>query len=210
MKNRELMARAFAWLTAFCVCLNIVTAQAQNTTDKQKPSEKADEKMTETSAMANLAWRSIGPANMGGRVADVEGVPGDPNIVYVATGSGGIFKTTNGGTSWTPIFDRQNTMSVGDIALEPGNPDVIWVGTGEANPRNSVSFGDGVYKSTEAGKNLETSRFTRHEHYFKNSYQPEKSDVAYVAAVGHVWGANEERGVFMTTDGGKTWTKRFT
>jgi hypothetical protein len=78
-----------------------------------------------TSALANLNWRSIGPANMGGRVADVEGVPGDPNIVYVATGAGGIFKTTNGGIDWTPIFDRQNTISVGDIALEPGNPDVI-------------------------------------------------------------------------------------
>ena len=112
---------------------------------------------------------------MGGRVADIEGVPGDPNTVYVATGSGGIFKTTNGGIDWTPIFDRQNSISVGDIALEPGNPDVIWVGTGESNVRNSVSFGDGVYKSTDGGKTLETSRFEGYEHDLENRYQSEKS-----------------------------------
>lgn len=105
-----------------------------------------------TTALGNLSWRSIGPANMGGRVSDIEGVPGNPNIVYVATGAGGIFKTVNAGNTWTPLFDRQNTISVGDIALEPGNPDVIWVGTGESNVRNSVSFGDGVYKSTDGGK----------------------------------------------------------
>src|SRR5512144_1212241 len=105
-----------------------------------------------TGTMSNLSWRSIGPANMGGRIADVEGVPGNPNIVYVGTASGGIFKTTNGGMTWTPIFDRQNTLSIGDIALEPGNPDVIWVGTGESATRNSVGFGDGVYRSTDGGK----------------------------------------------------------
>ncbi|MFN2514427.1 MAG: WD40/YVTN/BNR-like repeat-containing protein, partial [Pyrinomonadaceae bacterium] len=96
--------------------------------------------------------RSIGPANMGGRTADVEGVPGDLNTVYVATGSGGLWKTTNGGVTWKPIFERQGTISIGDIALAPSNADVVWVGTGESNTRNSVSFGDGVYKSTDAGK----------------------------------------------------------
>ena len=130
MINRRLSISIVVCLTIFV--LNIFTF-AQN----------------ETSALSNLSWRSIGPANMGGRVADVEGVPGDPNTVYVATGSGGIFKTTDGGISWTPIFDRQTSISVGDIALEPGNPDVVWVGTGESNVRNSVSFGDGVYKSND-------------------------------------------------------------
>jgi photosystem II stability/assembly factor-like uncharacterized protein len=207
MKNRELTARAFALLTAFFVCLNIVAVQAQNATDKQNSSAKSDEKMTETGAMANLAWRSIGPANMGGRVADVEGVPGDPNIVYVATGSGGIFKTINGGTSWTPIFERQNTISVGDIALEPGNPDVIWVGTGESNTRNSVSFGDGVYKSTDGGKTWKHLGLRDTNTISKIVISPKNPDIAYVAAVGRTWGSNEERGVFMTTDGGKTWTK---
>jgi photosystem II stability/assembly factor-like uncharacterized protein len=207
MKNRELKAKAAVWLAAFCLCLNITAARAQDTTAKKQSLEKSAEKMTETSVMSNLAWRSIGPANMGGRVADIEGVPGDPNIVYVATGSGGIFKTTNGGTSWTPIFDRQNTISVGDIALEPGNPDVIWVGTGESNVRNSVSFGDGVYKSTDGGKTWKHLGLQNTNTISKIVISPKNPDIAYVAAVGHAWGANEERGVFMTTDGGKTWTK---
>ncbi len=160
-----------------------------------------------SAAMANLNWRSIGPANMGGRIADVEGVPGNPNIVYVATGSGGIFKTVNGGMSWTPIFDRQNTISVGDIALEPGNSEVIWVGTGEGNPRNSVSFGDGVYKSTDGGKTWKHMGLRDSNTISKVIVHPRNPDVVYVAAVGHIWGPNEERGVFMTTDGGKTWQK---
>lgn len=160
-----------------------------------------------TAALSNLSWRSIGPANMGGRVADVEGVPGDPNIVYVATGSGGIFKTTNGGMSWTPIFDRQTTISVGDIALEPGNPDVIWVGTGESNTRNSVSFGDGVYRSTDGGKTWKHLGLKDSNTISKVILHPTNPDIAYVAAVGRVWGPNEERGVFMTTDGGKSWQK---
>lgn len=161
----------------------------------------------ETSALSNLNWRSIGPANMGGRVADVEGVPGDPNTVYVATGSGGIFKTTDGGISWTPIFDRQTSISVGDIALEPGNPDVVWVGTGESNVRNSVSFGDGVYKSTDGGKTWKNMGLKDTNTISKIVVNPKNPDIVYVAAVGHAWGQNEERGVFMTTDGGKTWAK---
>lgn len=161
----------------------------------------------ETSALSNLSWRSIGPANMGGRIADVEGVPGDPNTVYVATASGGIFKTTDGGINWTPIFERQNTISVGDIALEPGNPDVIWAGTGEANPRNSVSFGDGVYKSTDGGKTWKHLGLKETNTISRIIINPRNPDNVYVAAVGRLWGANEERGVFMTMDGGKTWTK---
>jgi photosystem II stability/assembly factor-like uncharacterized protein len=161
----------------------------------------------ETSALSNLSWRSIGPANMGGRIADVEGVPGDPNTVYVATASGGIFKTTDGGINWTPIFDRQNTISVGDIALEPGNPDVVWAGTGEANPRNSVSFGDGVYKSTDGGKSWKHLGLKETNTISRIIINPKNPDNVYVAAVGRLWGANEERGVFMTMDGGKTWTK---
>lgn len=193
MTNRRLNFSIAVWLIVFC--LNIVVF-AQN-----EPISSM------SSAMANLNWRSIGPANMGGRVADVEGVPGNPNVVYVATGSGGIFKTVNGGVSWTPIFDRQNTISVGDIALEPGNPEVIWVGTGEANPRNSVSFGDGVYRSTDGGKTWKHLGLKETNTISKVIVHPKNPDIVYVAAVGHVWGPNEERGVFMTDDGGKTWQK---
>src|SRR5260370_189898 len=99
-----------------------------------------------------LEFRSIGPASMGGRITDVEGIPGNPALVYAATASGGLFKTINGGTTWTPIFDHQSTISIGDLAVDPRNSDVVSVGTGEANARNSVSFGDGVYKTLDGGK----------------------------------------------------------
>jgi photosystem II stability/assembly factor-like uncharacterized protein len=159
------------------------------------------------SALSKLEWRSIGPANMGGRVADVEGVPGDPNVVYVASASGGIWKTTNGGTTWKPIFERQGTISIGDIALAPGNPDVIWAGTGESNVRNSVSFGDGVYKSTDGGATWNHLGLKESERISAIVINPNNSDIVYVGALGHAFGPNDERGVFMTTDGGKTWTK---
>ena len=196
MKTRRLKFNIGLMFVCLCLFLNVVSAQ-----------KKADEKMTVATAMENLAWRSIGPANMGGRVADVEGVPGDPNVVYVALGSGGIFKTTNGGMDWTPLFDRQSTLSIGDIALEPGNPDVIWAGTGESNVRNSVSYGDGVYKSTDGGKTWNNMGLKDSDTISAIVINPRNPDMVYVAAVGHTWGANQERGVFMTTDGGKTWIK---
>ncbi|MDX2029217.1 MAG: hypothetical protein SF339_01010, partial [Blastocatellia bacterium] len=154
-----------------------------------------------------LEWRSIGPAIFDGRVADVEGVPGNPNIVYVASASGGLWKTVNGGVSWKPIFERQGTISIGDVALEPNNPDVIWVGTGEGNPRNSVSFGDGVYKSTDGGRTWQHLGLKDTMYITRIVLHPTNPNIAYVGALGHNFGPNEERGVFMTTDGGKTWTK---
>jgi photosystem II stability/assembly factor-like uncharacterized protein len=144
---------------------------------------------------------------MGGRIADVEGVPGDPNVVYVASASGGLWKTTNGGVKWTPIFEREGTISIGDIALAPSNPEVVWVGTGESAVRNSVSFGDGVYKSTDGGKTWQHMGLKDSERISSIAIHPQNPDVVYVGALGHAFGPNEERGVFMTTDGGKTWTK---
>ncbi|HKS09841.1 MAG TPA: hypothetical protein VJS13_09865 [Pyrinomonadaceae bacterium] len=158
-------------------------------------------------AFSRLEWRSIGPANMGGRIADIEGVPGDPNVVYVASASGGLWKTTNGGVTWKPIFERQGTISIGDIALAPGNPDVVWVGTGESAVRNSVSFGDGVYKSTDGGKTWQHMGLKETERISAIAINPQNPDIVYIGALGHAFGPNEERGVFMTTDGGKTWNK---
>jgi photosystem II stability/assembly factor-like uncharacterized protein len=169
---------------------------------------QADGKVAaEVKALERLEWRSIGPANMGGRAADIEGVPGNPNIVYAATGAGGLWKTTNGGMTWAPIFERQGTISIGDIALEPANPDVIWVGTGESNVRNSVSFGDGVYKSNDGGRTWKHLGLKDSNTISRIVIHPSNPDIVYVAAVGHAFGPNEERGVFMTTDGGKTWQK---
>jgi photosystem II stability/assembly factor-like uncharacterized protein len=186
-----------------CSCLALMLALAiwaRPQSDNAKPS-------LEAKLFEQLEWRQIGPANMGGRTTDVEGVPGNPNLVYVATASGGLWKTTNGGTTWAPIFERENTISIGDIAIDPKNPDVIWVGTGESNTRNSVSFGDGVYKSNDGGKTWQHLGLKETERISRIVINPLNTDTVYVGALGHAFGPNPERGVFMTTDGGKTWQK---
>ena len=160
--------------------------------------------------LGNLRWRSIGPANTGGRVDDfaIARVPGHPDAIYVATAGGGVFKSTNQGTSWTPIFDRVDAMmSIGDIAVAPSNPAVVWVGTGEANNRQSSSWGDGVYKSVDAGETWTRAGLADTRHVGRIVIHPSNPDVVYVAAAGHLWGPNAERGVFKTTDAGRTWTK---
>ena len=185
-------------------------AQQQSATPTPTPTptpESVEDAALEVKSFERLEWRNIGPANMGGRVADIEGVAGNPNIVYVATASGGLFKTTNGGVRWTPLFERQGSISIGDIALEPGNPDVIWLGAGESAVRNSVSFGDGVYKSTDGGKTWQHMGLRDTLHVSKILINPRNTDIVYVGAQGHAFGPNEERGVFMTTDGGRTWAK---
>ncbi|MBL8227662.1 MAG: hypothetical protein JNL98_04270 [Bryobacterales bacterium] len=155
-----------------------------------------------------LQYRYIGPANMGGRTADVEGVPGNPRIVYAGTGGGGLFKSVNAGLTWSPLFDRAGaTVSVGDLVLDPRNPETIWLGTGEANMRNSVSFGDGVYKSTDGGKTWSHLGLKETEHIARVLVSPLDSNTAWVCAIGHQAAPNDERGVFLTTDGGKTWQK---
>ncbi|HEX7314101.1 MAG TPA: hypothetical protein VF297_09265 [Pyrinomonadaceae bacterium] len=201
---------ALACLLLLCLALGARARQAQQATPQSSPSptpEHPEDASTETKSFERLEWRSIGPANMGGRVADIEGVAGNPNVVYVATASGGLFKTTNGGVRWTPLFERQGTLSIGDIALEPGNPEVIWLGAGESAVRNSVSYGDGVYKSTDGGKTWQHMGLRDSLHISKILIHPRNPDVVYVGAQGHAYGPNEERGVFMTTDGGKTWQK---
>ena len=159
------------------------------------------------SALEGLEWRNIGPANMGGRVSDVEGVPGNPRIVYVGSASGGVWKTVNGGTTWTPLFDKQEVASIGDMALEPGNPDVIYVGTGESNVRNSVSFGNGVYKSTDGGASWKHLGLRETERISRVLVSPRDPQKVYVAALGHAFGPNPERGVYMSANGGETWDK---
>jgi photosystem II stability/assembly factor-like uncharacterized protein len=191
-------------LPLLAACLLIVSLIAQTSLAQNG---RATAKSPLEEAFSRLEWRSIGPAIMGGRIADVEGVPGDANVVYVASASGGLWKTTNGGVTWKPIFERQGTISIGDIALAPGNPDVVWVGTGESNVRNSVSFGDGVYKSTDGGKTWQHMGLKETERISAIAINPRNPDIVYIGALGHAFGPNEERGVFMTTDGGKTWNK---
>ncbi|HVE80176.1 MAG TPA: hypothetical protein VNA89_15025 [Gemmatimonadaceae bacterium] len=161
----------------------------------------------DTTALRNLEWRNLGPTNMGGRVADVQGVPGDPHVVYVASASGGIWKTTNAGTTWIPIFDKQGVASIGTLALEPGNPSVIYAGTGEAATRNSVSFGDGVYKSTDGGATWRHLGLANSERISRILVSPRDPRVVLVGALGHIYGPGTERGVYLSADGGESWTR---
>ena len=154
-----------------------------------------------------LNWRSIGPASMGGRVTCLAVVESDPTTYYVGTASGGLLKTTNNGTTFAHLFDNQATVSVGDVAVAPSDPNVVWVGTGENNPRNSVTYGDGVYKSLDAGKTFTNMGLKKSFSVGKVVIHPKDPNTVYVGAMGRLYGPNEERGLFKTTDGGKTWTK---
>ena len=154
-----------------------------------------------------LKWRSIGPAVAGGRITDVEVVPGSQSRIYVGTASGGVWKSDNHGTTWAPIFDDAANLSVGDLALAPSDPLEVWVGTGEANNRNSSPWGQGVYHSTDGGKTWRLAGLEETRHVGRIVVHPTDPDVVWVAAVGHLFGPNPERGVFKTTDRGASWRK---
>lgn len=160
--------------------------------------------------LAPMRWRSIGPANTGGRIDDiaVARIAGLPDAIYVATASGGIFKSTNQGTTWTPVFDRVDAMmSIGDVAVAPSDPAIVFAGTGEANNRQSSSWGDGVYKSTDSGRTWTAAGLRDTRHIARLVVHPSNPEIVYVAAAGHLWGPNDDRGVFKTVDGGRSWTK---
>jgi photosystem II stability/assembly factor-like uncharacterized protein len=153
-----------------------------------------------------LKFREIGPAAMGGRIDDFAVVESNPDIIYVATASGGIFKTRNGGTTWEPLFDDQPVSTIGAVAVAPSDPSIVWAGTGEANNRQSSSWGDGVYKSTDAGKSWKKMGLGDSHHIGRIVISPADPNTVYVAAGGRLWGPSKERGVYKTTDGGKSWT----
>ena len=157
--------------------------------------------------LRGFRWRSIGPAGQGGRVNDIAVVEHDPSIQYVAFATGGIMKTVNRGTTWTPIFDTYSTHSVGDLALAPSNPNVLYVGTGEPNNRQSSSFGDGMYKSTDGGRTFTQVGLRETQSIARVVVHPRDPNTVWVAAVGHLFGPNAERGVYKTTDGGASWRK---
>ncbi len=159
------------------------------------------------SATANLKMRAIGPAIMGGRIDDIAVAETDPKTIYLGAAAGGLWKSTDSGMTWTPLFDDQPNPSIGAVAVAPSNPSIVWVGTGEANNRQSASWGDGVYKSTDGGKTWSHMGLDDTQAIGRVVIDPTNPDIVYVAALGHLWGPNPERGVFKTSDGGKTWNK---
>jgi len=169
--------------------------------------KEAEEKKKEENPFGGLTFRGIGPAVTSGRIGDIAIDPRTPSVWYVAAASGGVWKTINSGTTWTPIFDRQPSYSIGCVTLDPRDPLVVWVGTGENNSQRSVSYGDGVYKSTDGGATWKNVGLKDSQHIGKIVLDPRNSDVVYVAAQGPLWNAGGDRGLYKTTDGGKNWKK---
>jgi len=204
--------RRFGWgLGALLLGLGPVTPVAAQRSDEAS-ADAARGAASDSAVVAGLAVRSIGPAVMSGRVVDiaVASTPGARGgalgtVVYVAAATGGVWKSTNGGTSWTPIFDEAGVGSVGAIAVAPSNANVIWVGTGEANNMRSSSYGDGVYRSVDGGQSFTHMGLRTSQHVGGMAIHPDREDVVFVAAVGPLWGPGGERGLFKTTDGGVTW-----
>ena len=185
------MVRLFIVLSVFtCLCLTL-TASAELDPD----------------LLAGMKARSIGPAAMSGRIAAIDSVVSDPDVIYVGASTGGVWKSTNAGVSWFPIFDDQRVAAVGAVAIFQPNPDIVWVGTGEGNVRNSASVGNGIYKSMDGGKTWSHLGLDKTERIHRILLHPSNPNVAFVAAMGQEWGENPDRGVYKTEDGGKSWNK---
>ncbi|MEP7067289.1 MAG: hypothetical protein ABI889_14740, partial [Gemmatimonadota bacterium] len=159
----------------------------------------------DSATLASFSWRNIGPADMGGRVADIVGIPSPSKTFYVASAAGGIWKTTNAGTTFRPLFDDQRVISMGALAIAPSDTNQVWAGTGEQNTRNSISPGGGIYKSTDGGGTWKLMGLERTQQIGRIVVHPTNPDIVYVAALGHAWDANPERGLYKTNDGGKSW-----
>ncbi len=157
--------------------------------------------------LRGFRWRSIGPAGQGGRVDDIAVSEQDPRIIYVGFATGGLWKSVNNGTTFQPVFDTYPVSSVGDVALAPSNHDIVYVGTGEANNRQSSSFGAGIYKSTDGGKTFTELGLRETQSIARIVVHPTNPDIVWVAANGQLFGANPERGVFKSSDGGRTFRK---
>src|ERR1700682_2115891 len=204
------------FVLAAVMVAGIVAAHAQNPVASPAPVASPSASPTpsptptpvnwsEDPMLRHFVWRGIGPASMGGGIEDIAVVESNLSVFYVGFATNGVWKTTNNGTTFQPVFDTYSSASVGDIAVSQSNPDIVWVGTGETNNRQSSSFGDGIYKSTDAGKTFINMGLKDSQAIARIVIDPRDPNVVYVAVLGHLFGANTERGVYKTTDGGKTW-----
>jgi photosystem II stability/assembly factor-like uncharacterized protein len=185
--------------------LLLITFLSAESTFAQK--QKADLR-TDDTTFTGIKWRSIGPAFMSGRIADIAMHPTDYSQWYVAVGSGGVWKTQNAGTTWTPLFDKQKSYSIGCITIDPNNPNVIWVGTGENVGGRHVGYGDGLYRSTDGGESWKNMGLKESQHISRILIHPDNSNIIWVAVQGPLWNSGGERGLYKTVDGGKTWNKK--
>lgn len=192
-------------ILASFICLFAFTALSQSA-KKEYKKEESKEAYNE-SILSGLTFRGIGPAVTSGRISDLAVDPNDRSYYFVAAASGGVWKTTNGGITFRPVFDNEKSFSIGCVVLDPSNRDVVWVGSGENNSQRSVSWGDGIYKSTDGGNSWKNLGLNKSEHIGKIIIDPNNTNTVYVAAQGPLWGPGGDRGLYKTTDGGKTWTK---
>jgi photosystem II stability/assembly factor-like uncharacterized protein len=205
------MKKATVAAIVFCAALPAVLAAPVPAQASPKPEAKPAAKAAPaprltTELLTGLAFRSIGPAIMSGRISDIAIHPLRRHTWYVTVGSGGVWKTENAGTTWTPIFDGQGSYSIGCVTIDPSNPETVWVGTGENVSGRHVGFGDGVYKSLNGGKTWTNMGLPKSEHIGRILVDPRNSDVVYAAAEGPLWSEGGERGLYKSSDGGKTWT----
>jgi photosystem II stability/assembly factor-like uncharacterized protein len=191
-------------LVAGLACALMLALPSESARCDDSGAGKRDEPFS-SEAFKGLKFRSIGPAVTSGRVSDIAVDPRNRSRYFVAAASGGVWKTVNAGTTWEPVFDGESSYSIGCLAIDPNNPSVVWVGTGENNSQRSVSYGDGVYRSGDGGKSWENTGLKASEHIGKIVIDPRSSAVVYVAAQGPLWGPGGDRGLYKTTDAGKTW-----
>ena len=188
----------------FLLGLLLVVLLAPSVLAKEEAEEKEAPKFS-AETFSGISLRNIGPALMSGRIADIAIDPTQSNTWYVAAGSGNVWKTVNAGTTWTPIFEKYGSYSIGCVAIDPSNHHVIWVGTGENVGGRHVGYGDGVYKSLDGSKSFKNMGLKDSEHISKILVDPRDSDTVYLASQGPLWSAGGDRGLYKTTDGGKIW-----
>ncbi|MFP5470893.1 MAG: VPS10 domain-containing protein [Bacteroidia bacterium] len=194
-------------ISLLAIALISFNVSAQKKKETTPSTTENSSKLNKSGTYSGLKFRNIGPAFTSGRIGDLAVNPNNPFEYYVAVASGGVWKTTNAGTTFTPIFDGEGSYSIGCISLAPNNENIVWVGTGENNNQRSVAYGDGVYKSEDGGKSWKNMGLKTSEHIGKIIVHPTNSDIVYVAAYGPLWSAGGERGVYKTMDGGKTWER---
>ncbi|MCK4557337.1 MAG: hypothetical protein KAU47_07450, partial [Candidatus Aminicenantes bacterium] len=205
----------FLYLSSFFLCVQFLSPMGTGIQDKENPTDPESRmkswnlhvKLREESPFKNLKWRRVGPMFQGGRIESIACPAGNSSTIFVGVGSGNVWKTVNNGTTWKPIFENESTFAIGDIEVSRSDPDTVWVGTGENLMARSSFAGTGIFKSQDGGETWKNMGLHDSHHIGRIVIDHQSPDIVYVAVLGHQYTYNEERGLFKTTDGGKTWQK---